>query len=62
MVATRSPLADEERSPLSTALDLVVTYFFVRPAVILLADRSAFQREHILGIDRGEAIPAGGVA
>ncbi len=47
---------------LSTALDLVVTYFFVRPAVILLADRSAFQREHILGIDRGEAIPAGGVA
>jgi len=41
---------------LSTAFDLLITYFYVRPAVILLAQRPAFQGD-VLGVHKGEAAP-----
>jgi preprotein translocase subunit SecD len=47
---------------LSTAFDLVVTYFFTRPAVILLSQAEAFRGQRVLGVRMGEAALAGGVA
>jgi preprotein translocase subunit SecD len=47
---------------LSTAFDLVVTWFFVRPSVILLSQTHYLQSEHVLGVYRGEALAAGGTA
>jgi preprotein translocase subunit SecD len=48
---------------LSTALDLVVTYFFTRPAVILLAQGQYLQTGgRVLGVRLGEAALAGGAA
>jgi preprotein translocase subunit SecD len=46
---------------LSTAFDLVVTYFFTRPAVILLSQAEAFRGQQVLGVRTGEAALAGGV-
>jgi preprotein translocase subunit SecD len=43
---------------LSTIMDMIVAYFFTRPAVILLS-RSRFMAGRVLGVDAGEAIPAG---
>jgi preprotein translocase subunit SecD len=44
---------------LSTLCDIVVAYFFLRPAVSL-ASRSRYLRgDHLLGVSSGEAIPAG---
>ena len=48
---------------LSTVLDLVVTYFFIRPAVILLAQgRLLLSGDYVLGVRTGEAALAGGAA
>lgn len=38
---------------LSTLLDVFTTYFFIRPAVILLGRRRAFTEAPVLGISRG---------
>jgi preprotein translocase subunit SecD len=47
---------------LSTVLDLVVTYFFVRPAAILLSQGNAFRGREVLGVHSGEALLAGSTA
>jgi preprotein translocase subunit SecD len=47
---------------LSTAFDLVVTFTFTRPAVILLSQGQLFRSPNVLGVRLGEALPAGGVA
>jgi preprotein translocase subunit SecD len=48
---------------LSTAYDLVITWFFVRPAVVLLAQTSFLQTgDRVLGVRIGEAALAGGAA
>jgi preprotein translocase subunit SecD len=48
---------------LSTAYDLVVTWFFVRPAVVLLSQTSFLQTgDRVLGVRIGEAALAGGAA
>jgi preprotein translocase subunit SecD len=44
---------------LSTACDLVVAYFFTRPAVLLLARTKWMERRKVMGI---EAVPHGGAA
>jgi len=44
---------------LSTACDLVVAYFFTRPAVLLLARTQWMERQKVMGI---EAVPHGGAA
>ena len=41
---------------LSTILDLIVPYFFTRPAVILLAAAKASRARDVLGVHRGEAM------
>ena len=43
---------------LSTILDMVVSFFFTRPAVILLSRRKAFAGADVLGVHRGEAMSA----
>ena len=46
---------------LSTLCDMVVAWFFTRPAVILLSRRQSFQRGKVFGIDASEgAATAGG--
>jgi preprotein translocase subunit SecD len=47
---------------LSTILDLIVTYFFVRPAAILLSQGSMFRGSEQLGVHSGEALLVGGTA
>ena len=47
---------------LSTILDLIVTYFFVRPAAILLSQGRLFRGSDVLGVHTGEALLAGGTA
>ncbi len=47
---------------LSTVLDLVVTYFFVRPAAILLSQGSMLRGSEQLGVHSGEALLVGGTA
>ena len=44
---------------LSTVLDLVVTYFFVRPAAILMSQGRFFRGREVLGVHTGEAVLAG---
>ena len=46
---------------LSTLCDVVVAYFFTRPAVLLLSRTARFQNHRVLGVETGEAL-AGGVA
>jgi preprotein translocase subunit SecD len=48
---------------LSTLIDLVVAYFFLRPAVVILS-RSRFYRgrTHLFGITQGEAVAVAGEA
>jgi preprotein translocase subunit SecD len=47
---------------LSTLLDIVVAYFFIRPMVILVGRRRAFTEARIFGIGRGlGAVRSGGV-
>lgn len=46
---------------LSTLCDMVIAYFFTRPAVLLLSRSSRFQGSRVLGVQTGEAL-AGGVA
>ncbi len=41
---------------LSTVLDMVVSFFFTRPAVILLSRSKAFAGPDVLGVHRGEAM------
>jgi preprotein translocase subunit SecD len=40
---------------LSTLLDMFVSFFFTRPAVILLSRRKAFAGTDVLGVHQGEA-------
>ena len=47
---------------LSTICDLVIAYFFTRPAVRLLSQTSYFKRDRVLGIKTGEAIAVAGGA
>jgi preprotein translocase subunit SecD len=47
---------------LSTVLDLVVTYFFVRPAAILVSQGGLLRGKEILGVHSGEAVLAGSTA
>ena len=48
---------------LSTICDMVVAYFFTRPAVILLSRRKSFQGGMVLGIQQVEAkVSTGGAA
>jgi preprotein translocase subunit SecD len=47
---------------LSTVLDLVVTYFFVRPAAILVSQGNLLRGKEILGVHSGEAVLAGSTA
>ncbi len=44
---------------LSTLLDMFVSFFFTRPAVILLSRRKAFAGADVLGVHQGEAMGAG---
>ena len=44
---------------LSTLIDLVVAYFFLRPAVVLLSQSRFYRgRTHLFGITQGEAVAA----
>ena len=47
---------------LSTVLDLVVTYFFVRPAAILVSQGNFLRGKEVLGVHSGEAVLAGSTA
>jgi preprotein translocase subunit SecD len=47
---------------LSTVLDLVVTYFFVRPAAILVSQGGWLRGKEVLGVHSGEAVLAGSTA
>ena len=47
---------------LSTILDLVVTYFFVRPAAILVSQGGWLRGKEVLGVHSGEAVLAGSPA
>jgi preprotein translocase subunit SecD len=47
---------------LSTILDLVVTWFFVRPAALLVSQARVYRGADVLGVHTGEAILAGGTA
>ena len=40
---------------LSTLIDLVVSWFFTRPAVILLSRSERFAGSKVLGVEQGEA-------
>ena len=42
---------------LSTVCDMVVAWFFTRPAVILLSRRRSFQGASILGLPSGDSLP-----
>jgi preprotein translocase subunit SecD len=44
---------------LSTLLDLIVTYFFTRPLVILLARNERATEAKVMGISKGLAVPVG---
>jgi hypothetical protein len=46
---------------LSTILDVITAYFFIRPAVILVGRRRAFTDAPIFGVSRGlgARLPAG---
>ena len=44
---------------LSTILDMVVSYFFTRPAVILLSRSRFMKGSHVLGITPGEGVVVG---
>ena len=46
---------------LSTLIDLLVAYFFTRPAVRLLSLSNYFRGDKVLGVTAGESV-AGGVA
>ncbi len=46
---------------LSTLCDMIVAYFFTRPAVLLLSRSKRYQGDSVLGVRTGEAF-AGGVA
>ena len=41
---------------LSTILDMIVSFFFTRPAVILMSRSKAFAGADVLGVHRGEAM------
>jgi preprotein translocase subunit SecD len=43
---------------LSTLLDMFVSFFFTRPAVILMSRRKAFAGTDVLGVHQGEAMGA----
>ena len=47
---------------LSTLIDLVVAYFYLRPAVSLLSRSPLLRGDHVLGITTGEAVPSGAEA
>jgi preprotein translocase subunit SecD len=47
---------------LSTILDLVVTWFFVRPAALLVSQARVYRGVDVLGVHTGEAMLAGGTA
>ena len=47
---------------LSTVLDLVVAYFFTRPAVILVSQGGWLRGKEVLGVHTGEAVLAGSTA
>ncbi|HET9601224.1 MAG TPA: protein translocase subunit SecD [Acidimicrobiales bacterium] len=47
---------------LSTILDLIVTYFFTRPAAILLSQGRLFRGNEVLGVRTGEALLVGSTA
>jgi preprotein translocase subunit SecD len=47
---------------LSTLIDIVVAYFFTRPAVTILARSRFIKSDHVLGVTTGEGsspVPAG---
>ncbi|HLG68537.1 MAG TPA: protein translocase subunit SecD [Acidimicrobiales bacterium] len=44
---------------LSTLLDLVITYFYTRPLVLLLGRSERLSEARLLGIARGVAVPSG---
>jgi preprotein translocase subunit SecD len=44
---------------LSTIMDMIVAYFFTRPAVILLSRSRFMKGSHVLGITPGEGVVAG---
>jgi preprotein translocase subunit SecD len=44
---------------LSTLCDMVVSYFFTRPAVLLLSRSKRYQTNHLLGVTTGEALVGG---
>ena len=46
---------------LSTLTDMVIAYFFTRPAILLLSRSKFFGGKRVLGIEQGEAL-AGGAA
>jgi len=47
---------------LSTILDLIVTWFFVRPAALLVSQARVYRGVDVLGVHTGEALLAGGTA
>jgi len=47
---------------LSTILDLIVTWFFVRPAALLVSQARVYRGADVLGVHSGEALLAGGTA
>ncbi len=48
---------------LSTLIDLVVAYFYLRPAVVLLSQSRFYRgRTHVFGITQGEAVAVAGEA
>jgi preprotein translocase subunit SecD len=47
---------------LSTILDLIVTWFFVRPAALLVSQARVYRGADVLGVHTGEALLAGGTA
>ncbi len=47
---------------LSTILDLIVTWFFVRPAALLVSQARVYRGADVLGVHTGEALLAGSTA
>ena len=47
---------------LSTILDLIVTWFFVRPAALLVSQTRVYRGADVLGVHTGEALLAGSTA
>ena len=48
---------------LSTLIDLIVAYFFLRPAVVMLSTSRFYRgRTHLFGITQGEAVAVAGEA